>query len=36
LLVPQKYRARLPSDMVWVTLMTAMVAVMVYEKRWFF
>jgi hypothetical protein len=34
-LAPKKLLARLPADLVWMVMIAAILAVAVYEKRWF-
>jgi hypothetical protein len=34
--VPKRWAGRLPPDIFWMLLIVLLVAVLVYEKRWFF
>jgi hypothetical protein len=35
-LVPQRWSRRLPFDLSWMMFIAAFLAVLIYEKRWFF
>lgn len=35
-LAPRRLLARIPADISWMVLIATMLAVLVYEKRWFF